>query len=284
MTTSIPAHGASVHADRPVRLGDLGGRPVVVKTFLSADGGRVHDDHVRLWASPFGAGRRPPGIPEPIAWDPGRRELVMEALDGVPIGARGEPGLAPALTGACARLLADLHASGAVVRRRRDGRRLAAALRRKADDMSGTAHAGEAARLAADLEGRLTAPDADGGDLVPGHGDFSPRNVLLTPAGVRLIDLDRMQMCSPARDVTYWGAWMWATLVLAGGRPSWGPGERFEDAYLAHRPRARPVIAASRGPHRAAALLRIAHGWSALRDRPETTRIILREARVQAGR
>lgn len=279
---ALPADAGHRHADRPVRLETGPGAPVVVKTYRKADGERVHREAVALWRSPFGAHRTPPGIPEPLAWRSREREMVMEALDGAPMGTRGDPGGALRRADEVAHLLADLHGCGVVVDRVRDDARLVASSARKAADLSGTPlHPAATTALAAVRERlrRRPAPDR----LVVCHGDFSPRNVMETSTGLRLIDLDRLQMSAPARDVAYWGAWLWATRLLRGDEPRWDDADRFADAYAARRPGAAAGLAADGPAYRALALIRIAHGWSALRAAPALAVRVLEEASHQAG-
>jgi aminoglycoside phosphotransferase (APT) family kinase protein len=115
-------------------------------------------------------------------------------------------------------------------------------------------------------------------ELVISHGDFSPRNVLLTPEGLALIDFDRLQMAAPERDIAYWGAWTWVTMLTTGQQPSWQIADDLALAYNGFRP-ARPVAEPSAsGFYRAVALLRIAHGWSALQAAPQTAALVLGEA------
>ena len=272
----------TVHADRPVAHAVLDGRPVVVKRYLEADAGVVHDAMVALWASPFGAARRPPGMPAPLALD--GDTIVMEPIEGEPIGARGSLGESVRHAAATARLLADLHTSGVVVPRRRDAPRLLRSVERK------TAHLDEMHpdlvrpwQVALDELARLLPLEEE---LVVCHGDFSPRNVLAAPGGLVLIDFDRLQMADGARDVEYWRAWSWATELLAGQVADWARTEPFAAAYRA----ARPATTPSPGPsatvaafHRGAALLRIAEGWSALRAEPLLARRIVAEALAVLG-
>ena len=83
-----------------------------------------------------------------------------------------------------------------------------------------------------------------------------------------------------ARDVEYWGAWAWATLRLSGHPGSWQLAARYREAYLAHRPDARAELERTAPFHRTAALLRIAHGWSALRADPDTMASVIAVAGV----
>jgi len=262
-----------VHADRPVAHVVIDGRAVVAKRYLETDAGLVHDAMQALWASPFGAARRPPGMPAPLE----RHDdtIVMEQIEGAPIGTRGSLGESVFHAAASARLLADLHTSGVVVPRRRDAARVLRSVERK------TAHLDEMHpqlvrpwQVVLEELARLLPLEEK---LVVCHGDFSPRNVLGAASGLVLIDFDRLQMADGSRDVEYWRAWSWATEVLAGHAPDWTRTEPFAAAYRAARPTAVPS-AAVRAFHRAAALLRIAEGWSALRAEPLHARRIVAEA------
>lgn len=269
------------HADRPVRIeSDRDGRRVVVKTFVSTDGAAIHQGMEELWRSPFGALRRPPGLPEPLTWAARGGELRMECLEGEPLGRRGDVGASLERAVECARLLSDLHASGVLPERRRPLSRLVRSTARKAAEASAVDGADFAAVLEALRRSVTARPPSD--ELVPSHGDFSPRNVLVTPAGLRLIDLDRLQAAPPGRDVAYWSAWLWVTdrLSATPAYDGWELGRPFEEAYLA---------ASGRDPatldldlHRAFALVRIAHGWSALAADPGSRRLVLAEALRQA--
>ncbi len=268
------------HPDRPVAFTEWNGRPAVEKRYLSdsvssvsGGAGSAWAVMCALWASPFGAERQPPGLPEPIAGD--QHWVIMERVDGVTVGQRRSLGTTVAVSTMAAQLIADLHASGVVVPRRRTGRRLVRALTRKRDELRD----GPMKEIYAQTI-ELLDPAALDGDLVVSHGDFSPRNVLVSPSGLRLIDFDRCQMAPRARDVTYWGAWVWATQVLAAQPASWAIADAFEVAYTtacAHPPFDRR----HRDSHRAAALLRIAHGWTALQTRPELAVRVVAEAHRQ---
>lgn len=284
---NAPATSATVttgHADRPVEVRTVGGRDIVVKRYLAADGARIHAEHRLLWDSPLGAGRTPPGLPEPLGWDEARQELLMERVAGVAVGARGELGRTIELTAPCARLLADLHGCGVRFARRRGARRLVSSLSRKRADLSG-AHGEHALMRTTRVLAQAATWTAAHERLVASHGDWSPRNVLVdADASVRLIDLDRLQMAGAGRDVAYWGAWVWTTLALAGDDPTWAVADAFEAAYTDRRPGAAEEMEATRAFHRSAGLARIAHGWSALADDPVLRSITLEEAERWAYR
>jgi Phosphotransferase enzyme family len=260
------------HPDRPVLRWTTTNGPVVVKTFAAGSSAeQLYATMTALWESPFGSGRNPPGLPRPLALVPDQRAVVMSEVTGRTLAERGElpdPGALPAV-GA---LLADLQGSGAPLTRRRSAAALVRSVERKATDRAGTVM-GPALRALADLLARTVPPP---GPLVPSHGDFSPRNVLVTEAGLVLIDWDRSLLAPPGRDVAYFGAWMWATELLEDGSASWAAADELVEGYQKLRPETdvRPEIAF----HRACALGRIAHGWSLFAADPELALPVLDEA------
>ena len=263
-----------VHADRPVRLVAAGDETMVVKRYVAGGAAAIYTEMCDLWASPFGERRRPPGMPAPLGLDPVQQEIQMQWLDGDPIGTRGGLGRSVELLPEVARLLADLHGSGVTVPRRRDAAALIRSGRRKVEELGSSAGVLRLGRLVIDA---LDGARPQAGPLVVSHGDFSPRNVLLTASGLALIDFDRLQMSAPERDISYWGAWTWVTLLISGERPDW----RVADDLAAHYRRLRTGLAddsSSWAFYRAVALLRIAHGWSALQSAPEICAEVLAEA------
>lgn len=276
---------AGNHPDRRVVRASAAGRPVVIKCF--EDRARAEEAWCvaqLLWESSFGAARHPAGLPQPLALVPlasmphvagvtGGLGLVMEDLDGVALGARGDLGTSarPGVLEEAAQLLSDLHRSAVTLPRVRNASALVRSLRRKAAD-----DAGASRRFAPTVEAVAAAVVPDG-SLVPSHGDFSPRNVLATPDGLRLIDFDRAQLADPARDVAAWGAWAWAIQLLDGRERGWEIADRFGVAYRAFG--GGPLPDRRVRFHRAAALVRIAHGWSALASLPPVRERVLAEAR-----
>jgi Ser/Thr protein kinase RdoA (MazF antagonist) len=187
------------------------------------------------------------------------------------------------LTIPAARLIARLHAGPAAGWRERPARAVVRSLRRKAAELAGTdpVLAARVSEVIDVLAERVPPAEV----LVAGHGDFSPRNVLVTgrapaPVVVALIDVDRMRRCGAGRDVAYWGAWDWATRVLAGVRATWAPAQEFTAAYLRARPEAAAELAVTGTFHRVAALIRIVHGWSALRGDPLAHRLVAEAHRL----
>lgn len=293
------------HLDRPVRIEVRDGREVVVKTYRLGGSRDVYDQMMALWRSPFGRGRRPPGLPEPLSVGLETGELVMALAPGRPLGERGDLGDSVRRLPEVAALLADLHSSGVTVSRVRSGDRVLASCRRKAADLSaacsatreGSAAAGSAVGLgsarvgpwahparaavaaaAYDVVGLLDRCRPQQEDLVPSHGDFSARNILGDDSGVVLVDLDRMQMADPAHDIAYWGAWIWATDAMSGHTPTWEVPADLVSHYTRHLGDRPCVSAGNLAFHQAAGLLRIVHGWSALQEQPGVQRLLLDEA------
>ena len=232
------------------------GSAVVVKVYPGALGETAFRNMTRLWSSPFGQSRRPPGLPEPAEYVPlpgvGGGALVMERLEGRTLLELGTPEehLESAM-----RLAVDLHRSGAIAPRLRSAKKLVRSVRRKAERVAALEprYGTDLTRVAEALEAKRPR-DAE---LVPCHGDFSPRNVLVGPARQSLIDWDRFQRADPARDVAYFGAWCWAQ-GLRSGRDDWRILDRVVRIYGVLRPDA--DLAPRLGFHVAAGLARIAHG------------------------
>lgn len=269
--TAQPVLIPTGHADRPVYRAETGRGPVAVKCTASDSAG-PHRDLLELWDSSFGRTRRPPGLAEPLGWSSAIRAVVTDWLPGTPLARRGEPPPPVDHLPAVAVLVADLHASGVRHRRHRDAEGIMRSTQRKAAELGSTDLGDLAGRVVAAMARRL--PDDE--EMVPTHGDFSPRNVMVTADGPRLIDFDRLQLSDPARDVCYYGAWLWTTGLLHDGHPSWRDGETLIDHYLSHRPAAR--LEGQLEFHRAAALMRIVHGWTVLRRSAELARPVLDEA------
>jgi len=268
------------HADRLVSVCLHGNRRVVEKCYLTADGDEVFRSMVALWRSPFGRMRSVPAMPEPIAQSD--HTVVMSHIDGEARWYRGDPGRTEEISAQCAGLLADLHNSGVTVGRRRDADQLVGSLTRKveAQRASGSCVYGPY-RAAVDRLGELPRGTEQ---LVVSHGDFWPGNVLATADGPVLIDFDRLQMASPALDVSYWAAWRWATDLMSGREPDWSASDGFAHAY---RRRVSPSVAAELEAdlafHRAAGLLRIASQSRAQRQ-PDLALQIISEAAHQLSR
>ena len=206
-----------------------------------------------IWASSFGAERQPPGLPEPVEYISSAAALVTRRVDGIPLA---ELGLLPAhLVDSAVELLAELHASDARPERRRDARGVVRSMRRKAMEVA--ASDDRLGHRFAALVGALDCARPDGGTLVPSHGDFCARNILVTDDGPVLVDWDRFRLADPARDVAYFGVWQWASTVERRETPSWSTLERCLDRYDELRPDAR--VRKRSGFYVAAGLTRVAH-------------------------
>ncbi len=264
------------HDDRLVVRMVVDEQPIIRKRYRDDSGRAVHAAMSELWASPFGATRTTPGLPEPLAYDPDERTLDMAVIEGPAVGSRGDVGALPRLLDETATLLADLHGSGVVVSRRRTPDKLLRSLSRKlgTDDHM--------------IVDRVAAHAPEAWTLCPNHGDFSPRNIMVTAGGPALIDFDRVQMASPSRDVSYLAAWCWVTSVInatATADDAWRLGDEFEDAYTTLRPDATADLRRGRTFHRAAGLVRIATEWTSMTTDPEASAMVLDEAcRITSSR
>ncbi len=232
--------------------------PLVIKFFRPGKGRETFDHMTKLWQSSFGARRLPPGLPRPVAFFEEASALVMERLDGCPMVEQMASGLDRLAE--IARTLVDLHSSDAGSARHRNAKRVVRSIERKVADLAGIEAEQHIARLASRLLERL--PEANGSahrpvELVPSHGDFSPRNIFMSPRRITFIDWDRFQLADPARDLAYFGAWCWMMDLCAGRQPDWSPGDELIDRYQAYRPV--PGLRERIGFYRAVGLARIAH-------------------------
>lgn len=259
------------HDDRPVFRVETAQGFIAAKFFDPSQRREPFKDHSDLWNSSFGAVRHPPGLPRPLGWSESRHCLVMEWLDGSPLARRGDPPPRHHLKEA-ASLLADFHSAGTRHRKTRDVEAILRSLERKSRDLADTS-IGVLTRRVLDT---LAVHLPEDGEFVPSHGDYSPRNLIVTDAGLRLIDFDRIQLSDPARDVAYYGAWSWVTGLLFDGRSDWTIGEDFVEAYLHRRPASH--LRNQMSFHSVAALVRIVHGWTVLRRDPDSARPVLVEA------
>jgi hypothetical protein len=273
---------------RPARIEQRDGSTVVVKGCSRTEGAAVHAAMTALWASPVGRRRAGgPGMPQPLGFDEYTGELSTAWVAGTPLG---EPGR---VDGAISRAvevghpLAELHGSGVVVDRVRDRRELARSVGRQvastAADPSTPGVVLEAfieASLAVD---RSWVVDEAPRRLVLSHGALTPRRVLAGDRGLVLVDFDRLQMAEPERDLAHWAAWLWVT---EGAQDVPDTAELLGDLVCGYAAAARraPADRAALEVHLAVCLVRIAHGWVALRRDPLTRVRVLRVAAALADR
>ena len=246
------------------------GRPVVAKLYPSGDGDVAYANMQELWRSSFGERRRPPGLPEPIEYLPDVGALIMEQLPGRPLVEVGasEGDIVDAAIG----VVASLHGCDAQPNKRRSIPGILRSVRRKVDAVAevAPAFAGPLREVADALDGsQVEEPE-----LAPCHGDFSPRNVLVSATRLALIDWDRLQRADPARDLAYFGAWCWAWALRQRKPACWSMLDRVVVRYASLRPAA--SIADRLSFHIAAGLVRIAHGLVTLW--PEDAHLVPRVA------
>jgi aminoglycoside phosphotransferase (APT) family kinase protein len=251
---------------------------MVIKIYQFGKGRETFDNMTRLWESRFGEHRSPPGLPRPVAFFEGSNVLVMERLNGYPMVEQMAPGLdrLPELAGT----LADLHSSEAVFARRRDAKRTVRSIERKVADLAGLEVEKRFVRVTSRLLERLPEASSSAShapvELVPSHGDFSPRNILVSSRSIAFIDWDRCQLADPARDLAYFGAWCWVMELSTGRRPDWKSGDELIDQYQTIRPV--PGLMDRIGFYRAVGLARIAHSRIHLWKSEQWVASILEEA------
>ena len=230
------------------------GRAAVAKCYPSDRGALAFANMQALWRSSFGERRQPPGLPQPIDYLPETGTLIMERLSGRPLA---ELEAADAISIAEAvKLVAALHDCEARPTKKRDRRRIVREIKRNLTTSAEVAP--EYAGVLGAVMEALEASDDEDPEIVPCHGDFSPRNVLIGADRVALIDWDRLEWADPARDVTYFGTWCWVWALRRKTRPDWSVLQQVVESYRGLR---RITLTEARlGFHVAAGLMRIAHG------------------------
>jgi hypothetical protein len=229
------------------------GTAVVAKFYSKDRGATAFVNMQALWQSPFGADRKPPGLPRPIEFLPESGVLVMERLEGRPLAEF--TGRNDALFDDSVRLLAALHNCGAFSETKRGSRDIVRSAQRKAEGIAQlTPQYADVVNAAVKA---IEAGRVKERELVPSHGDFSPRNVLVGEGRLALIDLDRFQMADPTRDLAYMGTWNWPEALRRGRWPDRSLLERAMEIYVAERPNA--SIKKAMSFHIAAGLIRRAH-------------------------
>ena len=188
-----------------------------------------------VWDSPLGRTRRLPGLPEPLEVHSDLGVVIMEHVPGKPLAEMG-PAQERHFDDAI-RLLAELHACGVTPDTTRSSRGIVRSAQRKAVRAGSLApqHAAMLNSLAAAIETNRVSDS----ELVPSHGDFSPRNVLAGGERMALIDWERFQLADPARDVAYFGSWGWLDVLRRGRMPNHDALDRAVAVYESVRPTAR---------------------------------------------
>ena len=196
---------------------------------------RTWENMTTLWNSPFGTTRATAGLPEPLELFAEDGAVLMECVAGRPLAEIG-PGWEKYFDDAI-RLLARLHGCGVTTGVERGSRGIVRSAQRKSTRAAELApqHAEALRALAAAIEAHRVG-DAE---LVPSHGDFSPRNVLAGGERMAIIDWDRFQMADPARDVAYFATWSWMEVLKRGRMPDNKLLKRAAHVYAEARPTAR---------------------------------------------
>lgn len=266
----------------PVFRAQVAGVPVVVR-YRGAAAAAGFEVLQHLWSGPLGVGdpTQPAGMPRPIAVLPASGLVITEYVAGPTAGRRGVP-IGPELTDSAARLLTRLQRTPApegwpVI----DQRHQLASLWRLVTELVARDEvtAGRLGVVVALLDRLPPAPEP----VVAGHGDFSPDQVLLGPAGPVLIDLEGAHLAPAGRDLAHWEAWDWATQLVAGLEPEWRATPLAGIPRPSGPQRCDVVGVRSGYAHRAAALVRIVHGWPVLRPpraAPARHRIIAEALRL----
>jgi hypothetical protein len=192
------------------------GAQVVAKHVPNEGAEKLFRNMRAVWFSSFGADRIPPGLPEPVDCIPELGAVIMERVAGRTLAETGAPErfLEPAIE-----LMAELHGSNAVAEKERGSRGIVRSVKRKADVI--TSRLPEHAELIQRAVQAIESHRPKDSELVPSHGDCSPRNVLVGERMV-LIDWERFQMSDPARDVAYFATWSWPEQLKRGRLPDTG--------------------------------------------------------------
>ena len=224
----------------------------IAKLYPKNNGQAAFENMQRLWCSDFGAQRKPPRMPKPIEYMPEASILITQRVDGQPLVEFPAIGT-DVLRGSIA-LLVDLHRSDVQPMTHRTAKKLVRSVQRKAARIAEVAprYTPAISEVLQALE-RTKVGDTQ---LVPSHGDFSPRNILVGSSRLVLIDWDRLQWADPARDVAYLGAWCWAASVRRGQAGDWEVLHHAVSAYAEMRPEAQ--LKRQMGFHIATGLVRIA--------------------------
>ena len=227
------------------------GSPVVAK-FCPRRGARAFDNMCKLWGSSFGERREQPGLPRPLDYLPEPGVLICEAIDGRPLSESAR--ISDTQVRGAMELLASLHSSDVQAHSRRTSRGIVRSAQRKAALVAELAP--QYAETMRALANSIEVHRPKDTELVPSHGDFSPRNILVTSDRFVLVDWDRLQWADPARDVVYYGISDWLPRLRRGRTPDRKLLERAIDLYRESRPGA--VLKKQLSFHIAAGLLRIA--------------------------
>jgi aminoglycoside phosphotransferase (APT) family kinase protein len=191
-------------------------------------------------------------LPRPINYLPELGVLICETIDGRPLSEFVR--MSDIQVRGAMELLASLHASDVQPHSRRTSRGIVRSAQRKAALVAELAP--QYAETLRALANSIEVHRPKDTELVPSHGDFSPRNILVTSDRFVLVDWDRLQLADPARDVVYFGISDWLPQLRRGRTPGRKLLEQAIEAYQKGRPGA--ALRKQLSFHIAAGLLRIA--------------------------
>ncbi len=206
-----------------IRYSFAGAADIFGKAYYDASlGVQAHQWLQHLWNKGFDA-RSAHQVPEALAYIADENLLLMRAARGVPLSdliAAGPLDWAVAGTRAAAQWLAKYHAaripglSAETPCEKIEVLKLADALAKVA------AECPQHAPVLIDLlhEFRTVAPSANSSPpLAPLHGQFRPAHVFLDGPAVIVIDLDKIRLSDPAKDVARFVHVIWKTCLEAAG-------------------------------------------------------------------
>lgn len=257
----LSARGYELEAgDFQVRRPDREALPVrtpagvraVAKHYPHGGGEAAFANAVAVWNSSFGRGRRPTVVPEPLHYEADLSLAVYARLPGTPMETHPLADSAIAQWERVVDLLAELHRSDAQPTTRRSARGVLRSLDRRLDWIKthSPEHQSSFEQVLVAMESRRRK----GSGLVPSHGDFSIRNILVHEETLVVIDWDRFQWADPARDLAYVATSSWLASVRRGRQPNHALIKRLVRRYESVNPASK--VAATMSFYIAAALLR----------------------------
>jgi aminoglycoside phosphotransferase (APT) family kinase protein len=212
------------------------GAQLVAKQLPRERAEKLFRNMLAVWNSTFGVARTPAGLPRPLTLELMTETsseyavVLMERVEGRPLAeAQADKFFPEAIA-----LIAALHSSNAVAETERKSRSIVRSLQRKAEVI--TARAPQFAGVVRSAVAAIELHRRKESELVPSHGDFSPRNVLGGNGRLTLIDWERFQMADPARDVAYFATWPWTDQLKRGRMPDEAPIKRAIELYEQARP------------------------------------------------
>jgi len=206
------------------------GTKVIAKQVRGGGAARLFENMRAVWNSSFGGRRAPAGLPQPLDCIPELELVLMEHVAGQTLA---EMGNSERFFESAIQLIAALHGSDAVAETERSSRSIVRSLQRKAETI--VSRLPDQTELIREAVAAIEAHRVKDSELVPSHGDCSPRNVLAADRLV-LIDWERFQMSDPARDIAYFATWHWPEQLRRGRRPDDSLLKRAVAIYEAARP------------------------------------------------